>query len=229
MKTNFCAFNNKDPNYDYARCDEISSETQNLKCCNNLIEEILKSKADEKVINTDHLEDFLSPRAKTQTRSRLPIYINSTEQYQNFETEHKHVSASYSDICDYRLPWHSTMLNTSNCLHNTEDSEFFKSAIKENNSVESSPNVSEVHSNESNDSACSDSASSTYVETIYACCLDYNAIEEGDLTVRVSDRILIIHDSGSAYVLVKHIKTQKCGYIPRVCILNVNKFLADLI
>ena len=230
FKSNFCVFINKDPNYDYARYDETSS-LDNLKYCNNVIEEILNSQKcvqDKKSVD-DNFEELLSPRIKTQTRSRMPIYYNNLE---NDQSQEQHVTKSYSDSSDYRLPWHSTQLdfdsNNGHDLHNTEDSQYLKTV----NSIESSPNVSDVQTDNSNDSTCVDCLKTEReeldIETIYACCLNYNAIHRDDLTVNISDRVHIINDSGADYVLVKHIKSQKCGYIPRICILNVNKFLADL-
>lgn len=241
FKSNFCVFLNKDSNYDYARYDELSSMNDNLKYCNNVIEEILKSQKLTDTCSTrntetqDNFEELLSPRVITQTRSRLPIYYNNNGRD---EDENEPGTASYSDSCDYRFPWHSTQLefdhNNGQCLNTTEDSQYCKTEIKLINSSGSSPNVSDVQTDSSNDSTCinyrkkADNDDDSEIETIYACCLNYNALHKGDLTVHVSDRIHIIHDSGADYVLVKHIKTEKCGYIPRICILNVNKFLADL-
>lgn len=143
-------------------------------------------------------------------------------------------------------------------LHTTESTEYKMSKqssyiqpIILANSIDSSPcnstpNLSDIQENKgdnaSNDSNYnSDNSSENLVnasdektffkmdtETIYACCLEYNAQHDGDLNVNVADRVNIIYDAGNEFVLVKHVKTQKCGYIPRVCILNVNKFLADL-
>jgi hypothetical protein len=202
----------------------------NLKYCNNVIEEILSSqRCMQNRKDDDNFEELLSPRNRTVTRSRLPIYYNNFENELNQEQES---TKSYSDSSDYRLPWHSTQLdfdsNHGNHLHNTVDSQYLKTV----NSLESSPNVSDVQNNTSNDSTCVNCIKSEgdeiNIETIYACCLNYNAIHRDDITVSISDRVHIINDSGNDYVLVKHIKTQKCGYIPRICILNVNKFLADL-
>jgi hypothetical protein len=213
-------FINKDPNYDYAQTDDVSTE---INRCNLMIAEILKNKATEK---PDDLESFLSPRSKTTTRSRLPIY-HQTSPKNNTDEE-------ISSYTDYHLPWHSTEIEFDQFLHNTEESEFLRTALKPiANSIDSSKTVSDICSDSS--SACSSDSENNNntifkidMETIFACCLDYDAKHEGDLTVKVADRIHIVHDSGTDFVLVKHIKSLKCGYIPRVCILNVNKFLADL-
>lgn len=104
-----------------------------------------------------------------------------------------------------------------------------RTAIQPQNSINSDDDSASKSSFDSTSTtATNDNLFNVDTETIFACCLDYNSIHDGDLSVRIADRVSILYDAGTDYILVKHLRTQKCGYIPRICVLNVNKFLADL-
>ncbi len=225
FKTNFCGLIGKDNNYDYSQynTDNIKDNSSTEPAL-DIIGEILS-----KPKNNDDLEKIVSPRVKIQSRSRLPIYYTNNRSMMITESLQE---VDYSN--EYQQPWHSTKIEVDQTFGqsfqtSTRPSDLLKIAIKPQNSINSDDDTSK--SSFDSTSTTSDNDEKLFKidsETIYACCLDYNAQNPGDLTVRVSDRINILYDHGDDFILVKHLRSEACGYIPRKCILDVKKFIANL-
>jgi hypothetical protein len=66
------------------------------------------------------------------------------------------------------------------------------------------------------------------VGSIYSCIASYKSQHDGDLTIKYAERIQIIKDDGDEFVLVKKLSTHQFGYVPRLYILPVEKFLSSL-
>jgi len=64
-------------------------------------------------------------------------------------------------------------------------------------------------------------------EKLYVCCKAYNAKMDGDLSLRFTDRIKLIHQNDDI-ALVKNILNGKCGYVPRDCITTISEFLSEI-
>ncbi len=64
-------------------------------------------------------------------------------------------------------------------------------------------------------------------ERLYVCCKAYNAKMDGDLSLRFTDRIKLIHQNDDI-ALVKNILNGKCGYVPRDCITTISEFLSEI-
>jgi hypothetical protein len=62
---------------------------------------------------------------------------------------------------------------------------------------------------------------------LYVCCIDYDAIIQGDLSLRFSDRVKLIHSS-EEYSLVKNVLSSQCGYVPNHCIQPLFQFLDNI-
>lgn len=221
MKSNLCSVIAKKPNYDYVAYDFAATTKKSaseFEINKLLIEAMNKNQSQTK--SKDDLDTILSPRVKSQSRSRLPIYY----QPDNNESDLKEIG----EETIYDLPWHSTKIDFAH-MHATgcetiltnkiTDESTIQNRPQPNNSYSSSANTSQNSSMESNNEQPSD---------VYACCLNYDAKHDGDLTVRFADRISVVYDSGEEFILVKLLRTHKVGYVPRICILNVNKFLAQL-
>ena len=225
FKTNFCGLIHKDQNYDYAGYSEYSNDKSCTERAGEIMSEILVNRENK----IDDLETIMSPRVNTQSRSRLPIYYQT-----KCENKLESLQESHEIYGDYQVPWHSTKIDidityAKHLQNSTRNTELLQTAINPQSSINSSSDDNTSKSSIESTTICDEKhLFKIDMETIYACCLDYNALYEGDLTVRVADRVIILFDAGSEFVLVKHIRTQKCGYVPRICILNVNKFLAEL-
>lgn len=228
LKSNLCAFLTKDANYEMVSYNPAS----NIKCTSDN-DDLLRQNI-RKRTTKDDLDLIISPRVRLQeSRSRLPIYYNNTKQ-----TTHQ---ANNDDLLlIYEQPWHSTKVDL---FQSTLQNDKFKDA--DDVTLQQTLNLSQINSRQGDSllsSSIEDSSSTASSNNdtssneqqqeenvIYACCLAYNALHDGDISVKVADRIHILYDApDSEYVLVKLIRTQQCGYIPRICILNVNKFLSDL-
>ena len=61
----------------------------------------------------------------------------------------------------------------------------------------------------------------------FVCCINYDARIEGDLTLRFTDRVKLIH-ANKDFALVKNLFTEKCGWVPRYCIQAIAEFLEDI-
>jgi len=59
---------------------------------------------------------------------------------------------------------------------------------------------------------------------LYVCCTDYQARIEGDLTLKFTDRVRLIH-ANQEFALVKNVLTNACGWVPRQCIQGIAEFL----
>jgi hypothetical protein len=197
----------------------------------------------------DDLDLIISPRVRLQeSRSRLPIYYNNSNNDTNDTKQTTaHLNNNDDNLLLYEQPWHSTKVDlfqsiiqndkyktidnvdevtlqqTLNVSHinSRQGDSLLSSSIEDSSSSSSSSTVS-THDDDTNEQHEAENV-------IYACCIAYNALHDGDISVKVADRIHILYDApDSEYVLVRLIRTQQCGYIPRICILNVNKFLSDL-
>ncbi len=62
---------------------------------------------------------------------------------------------------------------------------------------------------------------------LYVCCIDYDARIEGDLTLRFTDRVKLIH-ANKEFALVKNVLTNTCGWVPRNCIQAIAEFLENI-
>jgi hypothetical protein len=212
----------KEQNYEYVSYNDNSSKEEKRND-SNLLQRILQNVNDSapNVNGMDNLSSFVSPRYVAKSRSRLPIYYKSMKSNKDLNAE------------NYEMPWHSTKLEfdmTNNELYTSNADSVTTSAnsltvesLRYNTECDkNSCNMSESTSNDSS-SACSD------IDVVHACCVAYKAVHEGDLDIDVADRVNIIFESiTSEFILIKHIRTGKCGYVPKICILNVNKFLNDI-
>ena len=142
----------------------------------------------------------------------------------NSETLHEEIYGSN----DYQPPWHSTKIDVDQTYiqsiqNGTRTIDLLREAIKPQNSFNSD------HDSSKSSFDSTTSPTNTDDMIFYACIYDYDAVNDGDLTVCRSDLINILNDdTSSEFVLVEHVRSQKCGYIPRTCVKNVYKFLADL-
>lgn len=64
-------------------------------------------------------------------------------------------------------------------------------------------------------------------ERLYVCCKAFKAKMDGDLSLRFTDRIKLIHQNNDI-ALVKNILNGKCGYVPRDCITTISEFLSEI-
>ena len=60
----------------------------------------------------------------------------------------------------------------------------------------------------------------------YACCVSYDAQIQGDLTLRFSERVKLLHYEEN-FSLVQNLHTKTCGYVPTYCIMKLSRFLRD--
>lgn len=220
MKSNLCSAIAKKPNYDYVAYDFAATAKKSaseFEINRLLLEAMSKNQSHTK--SKDDLDTIVSPRVKSQSRSRLPIY---------YQPDLENDLRDIAEDTIYDLPWHSTKIEiaqfqTTACetilSNKITDESTIVNRPQANNSYSSSTNTSQNSSLESNNEPR---------DVIYACCLNYEAKHDGDLTVKVADRINVVYDNGEEFILVKLLKTQQVGYVPRICILNVNKFLAEL-
>ena len=49
---------------------------------------------------------------------------------------------------------------------------------------------------------------------VYVCCQSYEARFKGDLSLKLMDHLVLIHDNDD-FALVKNISSGRCGYVPR--------------
>lgn len=89
--------------------------------------------------------------------------------------------------------------------------------------------TSSSNNSSSSSGSNSNSDSEAYYEedTLYVCCISYQAKLQGDLNLLFSDRVKLIHMNDD-FALVEHIVTRKCGYVPRFCISTMNQFLSQV-
>jgi hypothetical protein len=64
-------------------------------------------------------------------------------------------------------------------------------------------------------------------ERLYVCCKAFRAKMDGDLSLRFTDRVKLIHQNDDI-ALVKNILNGKCGYVPRDCITTISEFLNEI-
>ena len=64
-------------------------------------------------------------------------------------------------------------------------------------------------------------------ERLYVCCKAFRAKMDGDLSLRFTDRVKLIHKNDDI-ALVKNILNGKCGYVPRDCITTISEFLNEI-
>ena len=64
-------------------------------------------------------------------------------------------------------------------------------------------------------------------ERLYVCCKAYRAKMDGDLSLRFTDRVKLIHQNDDI-ALVKNVLDGKCGYVPRDCITTISEFLSEI-
>lgn len=62
---------------------------------------------------------------------------------------------------------------------------------------------------------------------LYVCFKDFDSIIQGDLSLRFSDRVKLLH-TGDEYSLVKNVLSNRCGYVPNQCIQPLEKFLDNI-
>ena len=79
------------------------------------------------------------------------------------------------------------------------------------------------------DSFESDDSSNYYhvKQTLYVCCVSYQARIQGDLTLNFADRIKLIH-MNAENCLVEKITNRQCGYVPSYCIATLDQFLSHV-
>ncbi len=203
-----------DQNYEYVSYSKSVSREEKRK--GSMMQDILMhTECLTKTSAVDDLSKFVSPRYVSKSRSRLPIY-------------YKNATNNESRADNYEMPWHSTKLEFEMTLCDTTalaDSSTAHSMLPEATRYNT---VCDNKSVDSETTSCNSSASSD-VEIVHACCVAYKAVHDGDLDINLADRVNVIFDSPtSEFILVKHIRSGKCGYVPKICILNVNKFLNDI-
>lgn len=142
------------------------------------------------------------------------------------------------------------------CMTSDIDSKFKATSTLINNILEpnyidkQTPDLSEIKQTVASPSSCLATSSSSssgssesqvtvsqinnklfnYYETgaIYSCFIQYNALYDGDLTIKFAERLQIIQDDCNYHVLVQNVSTKKFGYVPRDHIIPVNRFLETL-
>jgi len=64
-------------------------------------------------------------------------------------------------------------------------------------------------------------------QTLYVCCVSYQARIQGDLTLSFADRVKLIH-MNDENCLVEKITNRQCGYVPSYCIATLDQFLSQV-
>jgi hypothetical protein len=67
-----------------------------------------------------------------------------------------------------------------------------------------------------------------YYSGLFACISPFKAQSNEELTIKFADRLMILKDNnGGEFVLAKHLSSGKIGYVPRVCITDVQRFISS--
>lgn len=155
--------------------------------------------------------------------------VTNQQEYTDFDGE------SYLDFDEdeQNLESDSSMLNMSkqpasgtqrkDVIQHITDSD---QSVINSNSVDGRVQVEQTNGNKS-DHASSFNQSSAESGKMYACCIECDAKIEGDLGLRFSDRVRLIH-MGEECSLVINVLTDKCGYVPNRCIQLLSKFLENI-
>ena len=62
---------------------------------------------------------------------------------------------------------------------------------------------------------------------VYVCCKPFVARIEGDMSLKYTDRVLVLHETETVF-LVKNLLTNTCGYVPKQNLINLQIFLSKL-
>lgn len=124
----------------------------------------------------------------------------------------------------------STMLKRTSLVSTDFEPSLSQISDKTYDSSVSYEYTSSSNNSSSSSSSCNSSTDSeAYYEedTLYVCCISYQAKLQGDLNLVFADRVKLIHMNDD-FALVEHIVTRKCGYVPRFCISTMNQFLSQV-
>ena len=245
LKSKFCMYICKDPNYDYV---SYNVQEQHEKQFN---------KRDD---YDDNLEILLTPKVKNNCRNRMPIYYktpvnnnnsiivnlcdeNDDEDDTESTTTLTTVTALDLSIQNIKSP------NVSQfpfLVMSPEYNKFGTTPKKAQNNYYTShindfPSMTLSSSSTSTDSSADDEAyvkSNEYeyekkvgfeIGSIVSCYIPYNAKYDGDLAIKFAERLEVVGDNDQNYVLVKNLSSKAFGYVPRDSIVHVNDFLNYLI
>ena len=64
------------------------------------------------------------------------------------------------------------------------------------------------------------------LDKTYICCVTYKATLEGDISINYSDQLKVICHN-NYFALVEHCVSKKHGFVPKYCIITLEKFLND--
>ena len=68
----------------------------------------------------------------------------------------------------------------------------------------------------------------TELTLLYVCTMPYQARFEGDLSLKYTDRVRVLHATED-YALVKKINgSYECGYVSTRCLISLSEFLKRL-
>lgn len=133
----------------------------------------------------------------------------------------EHENYAY-DNADYSSPFQSSIASKSTSICSCNDC----SCTGSNCSYKDGQDVDETGVDDTaqiNNESYFDSEN----ERLYVCCKAYKAKMDGDLSLRFTDRIKLIHQNDDI-ALVKNILNGKCGYVPRDCITTISEFLSEI-
>lgn len=135
------------------------------------------------------------------------------------------------DNADYSSPFQSSIVSKSTSVCSCNDCSCTGSSCSYRDSFMSkdTATASEVGANDT--AQINDMNNESYFESenerLYVCCKAYKAKMDGDLSLRFTDRIKLIHQNDDI-ALVKNILNGKCGYVPRDCITSISEFLSEI-
>jgi hypothetical protein len=250
IKSKFCLYICKDPNYEYVSYNVQQHHEKKF------------NKRDE--YDDDNLEILLTPKAKTDCRNRMPIYYKTPVNNNSIVVNLCDPNEDEDDDLESTTTL-TTVTALDSSLQNikspnlTQFPFLIMSPEYKNNTTKvmltpkkAQNNYYTPRSNDFNFQSMTASISSTDSSTgeeahvklneyeyekklvfeigsICSCYIPYTAKYDGDLTIKFAERLQVVGDNDQNYVLVKNLSSKSFGYVPRDSIVHVNDFLSYLI
>lgn len=201
------------------------SSNQLTKSLNKCISKLCGNKHP---INKDY--ECLPYEQEPKTQSPINALITQNINKLNHLNKLKKAPASsFNDFVRNEEPqFHSTQLDQSSVSFQRPEkvtSTFIHQTTVSNESFSTDPSLSQISDESSCFSTCSNSSENTesfqtlYTSNeitendVYICNSAYNAKFKGDISVKYTERVYLIHASDD-FALVKKINDSQCGYIP---------------
>ena len=170
-------------------------------------------------------------------KANSSIAIDKNRNYENYEEYDRQANKqvnNYNQMCSF-------------CMINTIQDNSVTCRCNEvvyPLSIDSSNDYPSIRMYSSNDSTLSFNSESSFADSvnsdipsidplktdqdnILVCCHKYDSVNPGDLNLKFSQKVRVLYQSDSEkFILVQILGSGKCGYVPRQCLVTVNRFLS---